>query len=142
MDMEVTTPAKPMRLTPAETRAKRAKLREATLNALKRASKLCKHHHILEMNIEESSHYASFQEHVNTALGRLLTNTKAYRVGFQMFLPNRTMRRAADDFGFVNVSDFVATPLDEFRSFIKACEMEVPRYVDYLHPDYKDDASQ
>ncbi len=112
--------------------------RKAVGAALKKAARLTNGHSTTGMSPNETREYAKFLENLNASLARFSRNEKANDVGFKMFLLNGSMRDALDLEGVRQVSDFISSPLYRMRRAVKMWGMQLPKYVEYLHPDYSE----
>lgn len=130
------TEVKPPRLTKAQRAVVKMRQREAVWTALKKAARLTNDHDTVGMSAGETREYAMFLQNLNSARARFVRNEKADDVGFKMFLLNGSMRDALELEGVRKVSDFISQPLRRMRRAVKSWGMQLPKYVEYLHPDY------
>ncbi len=124
------------RPTKAERNLALAIRREAVLRALNNACRLTRDHKSVGMDAKETREYALFLVNLNAARARLTTNLNASDTGFKTFLPNGSMRNAL---GYESVSEFIVAPLEGVKRAVQSYGMELPLYVEYLHPDYREE---
>lgn len=121
------------KITKADREAMLMARREKVLSALRKACRLCEPNEYKSIYDVGHLNCSTFLGRVYTSLGFMITNPKSSDVSILQFLPNGSMQRAFKEMKVQKMGEFIAVPLEDM---LDVAGMELPQYVQYLHPDF------
>lgn len=112
-------------------------IHENTILALRTAGFLCQYREYMPMGEYDNQCCTTFLAKLHVILTNLEKRKQMVDIRILELLPNQSMQRLFEGMKVRRMSQFLATPLVRMVRLAKKSKMELPKYIQYLHPDFE-----